>query len=598
MPQSDKDLRITLCLLLVIVTAGVYGQVATHDFLNYDDQLFVYGNSHVFTGLNNNNLKWAFTTLNGNASYWHPLTWLSLQMDCQLFGLRPGPLHLTNLWLHLANSVLLIILLNELTGALVRSFVVSALFALHPLHIESVAWISERKTLLCTLFWFLASLAYVRYVRRPNLSRYIVVFLLVAASLASKPFAVTLPFTFLLLDYWPLNRLKISKLTVADKPLDHLTKASMRRLVGLKTLFVEKIPLFVIAGAASWLTIAAQLELHAVATLKSVPLHSRIENALISYTSYIRKMFWPFDLAPIYPLRIDVSWWQVVGCILFISCITHLTVRMVSTRPYLFVGWLWYLGTLIPVIGLVQAGAQGMADRYTYVPLIGIFWMLTWCVCDCAKYVPATKLLAQYGTGIIIVMSALSTEVQLNYWKNSIRLFRHAVQSTDENGRAYQNLGIAYQIRGNIVESEASLRKSIRATPGLGSAHSALAVILAMEGNQIDALTEFNIAVKLSPQDPDAHAKLADFYANAALSRLRDPAKAVLEARKACQLTHNNQRKFLVLLAGFAILNKQFDVATDAAIKVQNLSVSISERKEAKLLLDSLSGAQAKRSGA
>ena len=589
--QEPEKLRTNLCLLLVVVTAAVYCQVGTYEFLNYDDQMFVYENPHVYTGLNFPNLKWALTTLNGDASYWHPITWLSLQLDSQLFGLRPGAYHLTNLWLHLANSVLLLGLLYELTGAPWRSAGVAALFALHPLHIETVAWVSERKTLLCVLFWLLGTRAYIRYTRSPSWGMYVVVLLLCAASLMSKPLAVTLPFTLLLLDFWPLGRLQ------KEGPrTDQLQSSRSGVSFRVGVLFVEKIPLFLFSALVSSLTIVAQEDLRAISSLRALPIGLRIENALISYCLYLRKMLWPTDLAPIYPLQRTWLWWQVGGCGVVLASITLLCFRTRGRHPFLLFGWCWYLGTLVPVIGLIQAGSQGLADRYTYISLIGVFIMAIWGLAAAAEHSAGARGCIPAGgfACLLVAVFAISTGWQTRYWENSIKLFEHAVRATGQNPLAYHNLGLAFEAKGNAAESEYNLREAIRIRPGLAVAHATLGEILFKKGDVAGAIEEHDIALKINPDDPENHASLANLYVNAPSLRFRDPALAVEHARRACEVTHYRQRRFLVLLAGTCLVDRQYQRAADAAQRARAQSVTRVEQQDSENLIAKISQLQFK----
>ena len=339
-------------LVLIFVTLVVFHQLPSYDFINLDDNLYIYENSRVQAGLTLEGVAWAFTTF--EAYNWHPLTWLSHMLDFQLFGLRPGLHHLTNLLFHLANTVLLFFVLRRMTGTLWRSGFVAALFALHPLHVESVAWVAERKDLLSAFFWFLSIWAYARYAERPGLNRYLPVLLFFSFGLLAKPMVVTLPFVLLLLDFWPLGRTQFHQAGPDNRPLQQ--KVSVFRLVW------EKIPLFALAAISIVVTFAAQQQGGALKSVEAFPLTTRIANALISYVSYIGKMIWPHNLAVYYPYSGSVPAWQAAGAGLVLLCLTVLVMWTAQKRPYLAVGWLWYLGTLVPVIGLVQVGSQAMAD--------------------------------------------------------------------------------------------------------------------------------------------------------------------------------------------------------------------------------------------
>ncbi len=594
--QDEKDLKSTLCLLLIAVTTAVYLQVMFHQFLNYDDHLFVYENPRVYTGLTWANVKWAFTTLHGDASYWHPLTWLSLQLDCQLFGTRPGALHLTNLLFHLANTTLLFIVLDKLTGKMWRSLMVAALFALHPLHIETVAWVAERKGLVCTFFWLLTTWAYIGYARRPGILRYVLVFVLCAASLMSKPFAVTLPFTLLFVDFWPLQRLRFPE---ADPPLNESSPSPKReqlRFGYLLSAVGEKVPLFVCAMVVAYLTVLAQANLGALSSLQGTPLGVRGQNAIIAYCLYLGKMFWPFNLAPIYPLRSDWTWWQTAGCGFLLLCLSLWAVQLARKQRFFLFGRLWYVGTLLPVIGLIQAGSQGMADRYTYVPLIGIFIGMVWGLSDALESLVKWKTRLVFGSALLIFLCAVSSSLQLSYWKNSVRLFEHATRSTSRNNLAYCNLGLAFHTFGNLTENEENLRKSLGIRASLSKIHLSLGGALFEKGDVSRALKEYNVAIKLKPEDEENYAALANLYENSEIPKFHKPAKAVEFSRRACELTQYRRRDLLVFLAGTFAKNDQLREAKKTAEDALKMSITSKEVHEVGDLLENIQGAERQKS--
>jgi tetratricopeptide (TPR) repeat protein len=380
---------------------------------------------------------------------------------------------------------------------------------------------------------------------------------------------------------------------VSRSPLNTSTRAILQRL-GI--LFAEKIPFFIVASLVSSLTIAAQKDLRAISSLDVLPLSTRIQNVIVAYCLYLRKMLWPADLAPIYPLQRHWLWWQVIGCGLFLACTTYVCVRFATKRPYFLFGWCWYLGTLIPVIGLVQAGSQGLADRYTYISLIGVFIMGIWGIVEAAERIfgPHTAVLIGTQTCALLVLLAASTCWQTRYWKNSIRLFEHAVHATKNNPLAFFNLGLAFEAVGNAAESEYNFREAIRIRPGLATAHATLGEVLFKKGDLEGALEEHDIALRINPDDPENHASLANLYENAPLPRFRDPARAVEHARRACELTHFRQRRFLVLLAGTCVLNHQYGEAAEAAQKVQAMSVSALELQDANNLIAKICELQSK----
>lgn len=575
--QTPKQVRTTLCLFLVALTAVVYWQVSFHEFLNYDDQTFVYQNPHVYTGLSFANLRWAFTTLNGGTSYYHPLTWLTHQLDCQLFGTHAGGHHLTNLCLHLANTVLLLITLHSLTGALWRSFLVAALFALHPLHIETVAWISERKSLLCTFFSLLTIRAYGQYATRRRVLDYLLVAVWFSVGLLSKPFAVTIPFVLLLLDFWPLDRTQFLK-TSSTEPYAAENYGHRQTLI---SLVVEKLPLFAVSAVACWLTVKAQQDLGAMPTLAEVPFDQRLRNSVVAYFLYLKKLILPLDLAVIYPLRGNWPWWQVAGSAVALLSVTAIVMRYLRRHPPLFVGWLIYLGTLVPVIGVVQAGSQGMADRYTYLSLVGIFLMLAWASPIVAEKTARARVYCNFATASAIVLSALSTASQVGYWKNSVLLFEHATRSTRANSMAEHNLALALSMDHNPAEAEYHLFKSLRIHSS-STCQRSLAGVLFDEGQFQEAFFHYDVALQMKPSDPETHAALANLYENCPAPPLQDLAKAVYHAMRACQLTHYQKRPMLLFLAKVSANAKQYRRASFAAQKALEASVSPQEFDEAR----------------
>ncbi|MGD9167176.1 MAG: tetratricopeptide repeat protein, partial [Syntrophobacterales bacterium] len=490
-------------LVLIFVTLVVFHQLPSHDFINLDDDILVYENPHVHAGLNKEGIAWAFTTF--EAYNYHPLTWLSHMLDCELFGLRPGMHHLTNLLFHLMNTALLLFVLRRMTGALWRSGFVAALFALHPLHVESVAWVAERKDLLSAFFWFLSIWAYARYTERPGLNRYLPVLLFFSLGLLAKPMVVTLPFVLLLLDFWPLGRTQFHQAGTDNRPLQQ--KVSVFRLVW------EKIPLFALAAISIVVTFAAQQQGGALKSLEAFPLTTRIANALISYLSYIGKMIWPHNLAVYYPHSGSIPVWQAAGAGLTLICVTVLVIWTARKRPYLAVGWLWYLGTLVPVIGLVQVGSQAMADRYTYLPLVGLFIALAWGVpCLFAGWRHRQSMLAILAT-IVLVSFTVCTWLQLRHWQNSITLFQHTLQVTTNNHFAHNNLGVALAQDDRLNEAISHYSEALRLKPGAFEVHNNLANALAAQGSVDEAIQHYFEALRLEPDYDKAHNNLGNVLA-------------------------------------------------------------------------------------
>ena len=487
-------------LVLIFVTLVVFHQLPSHDFINLDDDILVYENPHVHAGLNKEGIAWAFTTF--EAYNYHPLTWLSHMLDCQLFGLKPGMHHLTSLLFHLMNTALLLLVLRRMTGTLWRSGFVAALFALHPLHVESVAWVAERKDLLSAFFWFLSMWAYARYAERPGLKRYLPVVLFFGLGLLAKPMVVTLPFVLLLLDFWPLGRMQFRQAETDSRPLE--PRVSVFRLVW------EKIPLFALATISIVVTLVAQQQGGALKSLELFPLTTRIANALISYVSYVGKMIWPHNLAVYYPYSGSVPGWQVAGAGLALICLTVLFMWTARKRPYLVVGWLWYLGTLVPVIGLVQVGSQAMADRYTYLPVVGLFIALAWGVPSLfARWHHRQSILAISAT-ILLVSFTVCTWLQLRHWQNSITLFQHTLQVTTNNHFAHNNLGVALAHNGRLDEAMSHYSKALRLKPEAFEVHNNLANALAAQGSMDEAIKHYFEALRLEPDYDKAHNNLGN----------------------------------------------------------------------------------------
>lgn len=578
MEEDPDKLRPRLRWLLAALTGATYWRVAFHGFINYDDPIFVTANPHVYTGFTLANLKWAFTALSGDATSYQPLTWLTHQLDCQFFGLQAGAHHLTNLWLHVANTVLLFTVLDKLTGKHWRSVTVASLFALHPLHVQTVAWISERKSLLCTLFWLLTTLAYLRYVHRCGTLNYMLVLLSFTAALLSKPISVSLPITLLLLDFWPLGRWKCTAQAVktATTSGEQIFRVSNRGL-SLKRLLFEKAPLFLLSGLACWVTVLAQRDLGAILSIAQVPVSVRLRNSLMACAIYLRKVLWPVDLAPIYPLRYDWAWSQVAGSGALLFSISLWVARGAKARPYLLVGWCWYLVTLIPTLGFVQVGLQGMADRYTYVPLIGVFLMAVWEIAErIAEHRQAKAILAIGAVGVTAAC-ILCTIPNVEYWQTSTRLFEHAVRVTRRNFLAYSLLGMARQNDGDLRGAESQYREAIKIDAKRAPTHRLLANVLFQEGDSQGAFDQFSLALKLMPADPQAHRNLAELFMRSPDVRFHNPRKALQEARIACELNHYRKREFAVFLAQVCAQNHEERQARDAAQKALALSVGPQE---------------------
>ena len=505
--------------ILILSTLLVFWQVRNFGFVNYDDNDYVYENPQVLNGLTWHGIIWAFTT-NCSAN-WHPLTWLSLMLDCQLFGANPGWMHLVNLLLHIANILLLFAVLRKMTGALWPSAFVAAAFALHPMHVESVAWITERKDVLSTFFLLLTLAAYASYVSRPSAFRYVAALAAFALGLMAKSMLVTLPFLLLLLDYWPLNRLMPQ--TAADSAHKRRKSAlSTNNPPTLYRIILEKIPFFVFSVISSVITFLIQQNAGAVGNINILSLNNCITNAFLSYAQYIGKMFWPQNLAVFYPFNAagSIPFWQVVVCALLLLGISFLVIRLGRNQRYLILGWFWFVGTLIPVIGIIQIGLHAYADRYTYVPYIGLFIIIAWGLPQLlskwtsASSVESSKQRTVLGVSMVIVLTALgiSAHRQVSYWNNSFKLFSHALEVTQNNYIAYDHLGVAYGELGRSSEAIDAFKQTIKIKPNFADAHYNLGVAYGGLNRLPEAIDAFKQAVKINPDLANAYYNLGVVY--------------------------------------------------------------------------------------
>ncbi len=495
--------RTLLVLFLASVTVVLFWQSISHEFINYDDPSYVTDNIHVRTGLTYPNILWAFTTL--KLSNWHPLTWLSHMLDSEIYGLNPEGHHMTNILFHMANTLLLFHLLYSTTRRYWQSIFVAALFALHPLHVESVAWIAERKDLLSTFFGFVTLILYGRYAKNPRALAYVATLIAFVAGLMAKPMLVTLPFVMLLWDFWPLARFQFKKKRVDDDLHDLHTNyppSTPLRLV------LEKIPFFALMLASSIVTYFAQYKGGAVADVQLTPLLFRIINALLSYVRYISNTFWPKNLAAIYPLPPTLTLMHGIVAGLMLLGVSYLVYRLAHLHPSLLTGWLWYLGTLVPVVGLVQVGEQAMADRYTYIPLVGIFVMVSWGVPALLQSWRYRRALLAALTLLTLAALTMCTRVQLSYWKNGVMLFDHATRAVANNHIAYRLLGEALGQQGRFVEADRSFQEALRIQPDYEHGHMAWGVVLAKQKKIDEAMNHFTTVLRMNPGSADAHFNL------------------------------------------------------------------------------------------
>jgi hypothetical protein len=486
--SSPRTRNLAICLLLAAVTFALYSPALGHPFIfNYDDDVYVTNNSHVQAGLTWSTVGWALRST--ESSNWHPLTWLSHALDCELYGLNPHWHHLTNVLLHVLNVVMLFLLLARATGAPGRSFLVATLFAIHPMNVESVAWIAERKNVLSTFFFLLTLAAYGWYALKPSVKRYVVVAALFVLGLASKPMVVTLPCVLLLLDFWPLRRIQgweqISSATALPMPQARLSR-----------LILEKVPLLALSAATCAVTIFAQRSggsMHLV-----LPLGVRLENALYAYSMYVWKAFWPAWLAVFYPHPgATLAVWQLGLAALFLLFVSGLVWWERTARPYLVTGWLWFLGTLVPVIGLVQVGEQAIADRYAYIPLIGIFVMAVWGAADWADGRQLNIRTRTKIAAIVMAVFALFISDQLGYWRSAVDLWSHTVEVTKDNFLGEQNLGAALLAADRYAEALPHFQKAVKLRPLDPGGHLNLGADFALSDRPRDAVLEYETAISL-----------------------------------------------------------------------------------------------------
>ncbi len=501
MTISENNRTVGIYLILILSTIIAYWGVSNNDFISYDDHDYISENTHVRQGLNFGNIVWAFTT--GRQGNWHPLTWISHMADCELFGLNAAYHHLHNVLLHLASTLLLFELLRRMTGAKWRSAFVAAAFALHPVHVESVAWAAERKDVLSGLFWMLTIAAYVRYVKSPSVSRYLPVLTAFALGLMAKPMLVTLPFVLLLLDYWPLKRFQ------RGAPGTSSTKHFQKKRV--LELIKEKIPLFLCCIASSVITYIVQQRGGAMLFTEAgtAPLATRLANAPVSYIVYMGKMLCPINLAVLYPYPADgFPLWQPITAFVLLAAISLIVLRLAKRKPYLPVGWLWYVGTMVPVIGLIQVGFQSMADRYTYLPYIGLFIIVAWAADEIfggwKKRKIVLGILAATTLGGMIIL----TRAQVKYWKSSMTLYEHALDVTDNNFIMHYNMGLELVKVNRIKDAEGYFRRTTEINPDFDQAYSDLGNALWLRGEPEKAANLYRKTLEINPEHPLANYNL------------------------------------------------------------------------------------------
>ena len=592
---QQKPMR-WICLGLVLLVVLVYGRVAWHEWVYFDDNAYVFENPVVSAGISWESVVWAFKYSPSHAGHWHPLTWLSLMLDAHIFDLNAGGFHVTNLLFHVANVLLLLIVLRKMTGALWPSALVAALFAVHPLHVESVAWVTCRKDVLSTTFWILVMFAYTGYARRGGLWRYLLAALLLALGLMAKPMLVTLPFVLLLLDFWPLGRLDLGQ-NLPNARCTHL------RPVSVGFVILEKLPLLALSAASCLISLLGQQVGNAIRPLDAVPVSARCINALVAYATYLQNMVWPANLGCFYPHPVVVTpevpdsfiaAAKVSGLLLLI--ITCLAVYLIRRRPYLAVGWFWYLGTLVPVIGLVTVGMSAMADRFTYVTLLGVYMMIAWGATDLVRRWPFSRFIVVGTSAIVLGVLATTTWFQVGTWRNSYVLFDRAIRVTEDNfvihnfrggvyaregkydlaltdysasieqqpefAESYSYRGWAYDKLGQYNLALQDYNRAIELNPEDLQAYDKRAVVHARLGEYQMALYDFARAIELSPEeDARLYNNLASLLATCPDERCRDARRALSNARRACELS---DWKDFNTLATLAAAHAEADQFTEA----------------------------------
>ena len=582
-----------IALVLFLLTVLLFSPVRHFEFINFDDPIYVTENPHVQAGLTAEGLAWAFGNLHGEDTYWHPVTWVSHMIDCELFGVEPGAHHIMNVLLHAIVALLLFHLLCRMTGTTWRSAIVAALFAWHPLQVDTVAWVTERKNILAALFWVLTMLAYLRYAERSTPARYALVLICFALGLMSKPVLVTLPGVLLLFDLWPLRRVHANELKGSKISATQIPAVSWKRVL------VEKIPLLFLSLISAIVTLVGHVQLGTTISAADFPLSSRVANAIVSYVRYLSKTIWPTDLSVYYPMS-KLTGWQVASSLLVVVAVTTAAVLARKRAPYLLIGWLWFLCVSLPTIGLVQASTQAMADRFAYLPLIGVFMVMVWVADDYfMKFQRRRTLSIVAATGVLIAFSAV-TWGQLGYWHDSISLFTHALAVTKENPVAENNLGTALDTAGQHEEALKHFVKSIRIKPrnpqaynNLGNVlddlgrsdealaayeqalklrpntvlvHNNLGVVLAKLGRYDEARTNFLCAMNLKPRDAQAYYLMGTLYL-----RMGD-ARAAVNAFETALQTNPEHLKALAYLA------RLFAASDDPSIRNAPQAVAFSEK--------------------
>ena len=496
------DRNILVCLLLVLSILAIYGKVRHYEFINIDDDVFITANSYVRSGVSPASLRWSFSFALKDGNYWRPLTWLSHMLDVSLYGMDAGRHHLSNVFFHIISTILLFLAFNRMTGALWRSAFVAALFALHPINVESVAWVANRKNVLSTFFWMLTLLFYAGYHQRPGILRYLAVLFAFGLGLLAKPMLVTLPFVLLLLDFWPLKRIVFQR-------TDFSLQGRVWRLI------FEKLPLFILSALSLVVSSASVAGMRNVISLEDLPMKLRLANSLVAYVKYIGKLIWPSHLAVYYPFPEQIPLWQPLTAFVLLLIVSVYTFGNLKQKPYLAVGWLWYVGTLIPVIGIVQVGWwPEMADRWAYVPTIGLFIMLAWGMAEIANRWQYRRVVLTCLSVSALAALLILSFLQISHWRDSVSLFEHGLKVTGGTWKIHNNLANALNAMGRYGEAIRHYQHALELEPPEpeGVRYN-MAITLASNGSLQEAIAQYHEAIRLNPNYVDAHVNLGVAFA-------------------------------------------------------------------------------------
>lgn len=550
--RSMKGIRhpkLLISLLLALLVLVAFWPVRGDKFINLDDNLYVFDNPYVKQGLTPESIAWAFKTFYGG--FYIPITWCSFMLDHQMYWLNPAGYHLTNLLFHLLNSILLFLALQKMTGSLWKSAFTAALFAVHPLHVESVAWVTERKDVLSTLFWMLALLSYIHYTRYLRVKNYLLTLLLFVLGLLSKPMVVTLPFVLLLLDYWPLQRFQSAGPPAKkEDPPGPSGRGAFSKKRGMP-LVTEKVPFLILSAMSGAATISARLSGGGLVSSENLSFPARIANALVSYVAYLGKMVLPTKLAIVYPLQGMPPLLEALGALALLACLSAFAVKKVRQAPFLVTGWLWYLGTLVPVIGIIHVGNQAMADRFTYVPLIGLFLIIAWGVPEILKRWRYKRIALALASGAVIIFLGIGTRAQVKYWKDTITLFEHALDVTRDNAVVHFNFGATLYNQGRIKEAIAHYREVVRIDPRNANVHYNLGLAYAEMGELQPAVAHYEDALRIDPDYPLAHNNLG-----IVLDRMGRFEEARVHYLKAIEMDPNSEKAHINLGVNLAAQGK------------------------------------------